>query len=295
MRSDCEDRATLGGGRWCIVVTMLVLLAALPAASNRDQPAEGPGESPQDDKITITVVYDNNPGDGDLEAAWGFACVIEGLPRTVLFDTGGDGRILLANMRKLDVAPGGIDAVVLSHIHGDHVGGLDAFLRQNGDVTVFLPAAFPQSFKGAVRKAAAEVVECEKAAPVCAGASTTAVLGDGIKEQGLYVRTREGTVVITGCAHPGVVRMAAAAEDDSQSPIHAVLGGFHMSGASRAEIERVIEGFRRLGVKRAGPCHCSGDRTRKMMREAYGDDYIDLNVGASVSFPKPKPQEPTAE
>ena len=95
--------------------------------------------------IVTTIVYDNNPGRGDLTPAWGFACVVGGLGKTILFDTGGDGRILLANLRKLGLDPNQIDAVVISHIHGDHTGGLASFLRLRRGVPVYTPTGFPAS------------------------------------------------------------------------------------------------------------------------------------------------------
>jgi len=49
----------------------------------------------------ITVICDNNPYKEGLETGRGFSCVIGGLEKTILFDTGGDGQRLLANMKKL--------------------------------------------------------------------------------------------------------------------------------------------------------------------------------------------------
>ena len=78
--------------------------------------------------LSITVVSDNNPYKAGLKTSWGFACVIRGAEKTILFDTGGSSVILLGNMKLLGINPKDIDVVVLSHIHGDHVGGLDGFL-----------------------------------------------------------------------------------------------------------------------------------------------------------------------
>ncbi len=50
--------------------------------------------------ITITVIYDNNPYEKRLETAWGFSCLITGVEKTILFDIGGDGSLLLDNMTK---------------------------------------------------------------------------------------------------------------------------------------------------------------------------------------------------
>ena len=75
------------------------------------------------EKIVLTVVYENNPYKAGLKTNWGFACVIEGMEHTILFDTGGDSPTLLANMDKMGIDPKSIDLLVLSHEHNDHVGG----------------------------------------------------------------------------------------------------------------------------------------------------------------------------
>jgi len=84
--------------------------------------------------LSITVSYDNNPYNKRLTTAWGFSCVIKGTEKIILFDTGGDGSILVTNLEELDINPREIDLVVLSHIHGDHVGGLPSFLEKNPEV-----------------------------------------------------------------------------------------------------------------------------------------------------------------
>ena len=92
-------------------------------------------------RTTITILYDYNPGDSDkrLETAWGFSCLVEGPEKTILFDTGGDSATLLRNMRTLGIDPRDMDVIVISHVHGDHVGGLAGFLEENHAVTVYLP------------------------------------------------------------------------------------------------------------------------------------------------------------
>jgi 7,8-dihydropterin-6-yl-methyl-4-(beta-D-ribofuranosyl)aminobenzene 5'-phosphate synthase len=56
-------------------------------------------------KLRITVVYDNNPYKEGLTTSWGFACVIKGAEKTILFDTGGDSAVLLKNMKQLGIDP----------------------------------------------------------------------------------------------------------------------------------------------------------------------------------------------
>ena len=59
--------------------------------------------------LRIIVVYDNNPYKAGLTTSWGFACVIEGPEKTILFDTGGSSAVLLGNMQQLGIDPKEID------------------------------------------------------------------------------------------------------------------------------------------------------------------------------------------
>jgi 7,8-dihydropterin-6-yl-methyl-4-(beta-D-ribofuranosyl)aminobenzene 5'-phosphate synthase len=237
-------------------------------------------------ELKLTIVYDNNEYDPRLETKWGFSCLVEGFEKTILFDTGGDSGTLLSNMKKLKIDPNEIDAIVLSHIHGDHVGGLSGFLEENSDVIVHVPASFPSSFKDTVRSFGAEVVEVSEAEELFTSVYTTGEIGNGIKEQSLIVASSQGLVVITGCAHPGVVNIVRKATDMlAGKPVYLVIGGFHMSGASTHQIQSVIEGFRQSGVRKVAPCHCSGDETRKLFREEYGEAYIDSGAGKIITLP----------
>ena len=232
----------------------------------------------------ISIVYDNYPFDDRLEPAWGFSCIIEGLEQTILFDTGGNGDLLLHNMKKLQFRPEQIDVVVLSHIHADHTGGLETFLLANSKVQVYLPEAFPSGFSQAVKRLGAAVVETDGPCKVCHHAWTSGVLGTSIREQGLYVKADNGLVVITGCAHPGIVDITDAARRHAEAPPYAVLGGFHMAGASAGEIRHVITRLSEMGVQKVGPCHCSGDETRRLMKQAFPDGYMPAGVGARLAF-----------
>ncbi|MCD6415112.1 MAG: MBL fold metallo-hydrolase [Planctomycetes bacterium] len=242
-------------------------------------------------EIEMVVVYDNYPGKKTLQTAHGFACVVRAGERAVLFDTGGSGQILLENMEKLGLDPAGLEALVLSHSHWDHVGGLNAVLEQNAELTVYMPAVFPRSLIKDVRQRARSVIQTDRPHEVLPGVRTTDVLDQGIAEQAIYVETAQGIVVLTGCAHPGVVQLARSAKAASGREVHAVLGGFHMAGASVREIDLVIDGLRRLGAQRVGPCHCSGEKTRQVMREAFGPAYIEIGVGAPLSFAQAQSQE----
>ena len=232
--------------------------------------------------MAITIIYDNNHYDSRLKSAWGFSCAIKFKQKTVLFDTGGDGALLLHNMEKLGIDPRQIEVVVLSHIHGDHVGGLSHFLECNSKVTVYMPTSFPKRLKNEVSIVAANIEEVYEARELFNDVFTTGELDSPIIEQALIVNTSKGLVVVMGCAHPGIVKIAKKAKEINTKGIYLMVGGFHMVGVSSYQIEDAVDNLQQLGVKKVAPCHCSGEVARKLFKEYFGDNYIDCGVGKEL-------------
>lgn len=233
---------------------------------------------------TITVVYDNYPYKKELTTAWGFSCLVRGWDKTILFDTGGDGRLLLANMGELGIDPQEIEMVMLSHIHGDHVGGLGSLLHRHHKVTVVIPPSFPADFKERISRSGALVQETEGFVELCRDVYSTGEMGTWIKEQSLVLRTAQGLIVITGCAHPGVVKIVEATKAHFKEAILLVMGGFHLSGEGRKEIQGIVARLRALGVRNVGPCHCSGEIARKLFQKAYGRACVPVGVGMEITL-----------
>jgi 7,8-dihydropterin-6-yl-methyl-4-(beta-D-ribofuranosyl)aminobenzene 5'-phosphate synthase len=234
--------------------------------------------------LTITVVHDNYPCVDSLKAAWGFAAVVTGPQRTILFDTGSDGMLLLENMTKLHIEPSCIDTIVLSHIHADHSGGLTGFLKENGRVGVYLPGSFPARVKEVVRGYGATVVEVAGPQEICPNVYTTGVMGRRVKEQALIVRTQRGLVLLTGCAHPGIVRIVERVRSLHAENLLLVMGGFHMEWATAGKVEKIITAFRHVGIRYVAPTHCSGERARRTFQQRYGQHCIEAGVGKTISL-----------
>ena len=108
-------------------------------------PTTGPAatDEPAGPPVIVTVVYDNVPYDARLNTAWGFSALVEYGDRRILFDTGGDSSKLRGNLAVLQIDPATIQKIVLSHIHDDHVGGLDGLLATGITPTVYVPPSFP--------------------------------------------------------------------------------------------------------------------------------------------------------
>ncbi|MDY6988475.1 MAG: MBL fold metallo-hydrolase [Thermodesulfobacteriota bacterium] len=234
--------------------------------------------------VRLTSVFNNVPfGDG-LKTGWGYACLIEGMEKTVLFDTGADGHRLLFNMQRLGKKPEDVDIIVLSHIHHDHVGGLEALLALNPHVSVYVPASFPSSVKGSIRAHKAALVVVTGPMRIAPAVFTTGEMGRSIKEQALVLETAKGLVVVTGCAHPGVANVARLAKELHKEPLYCVMGGFHLSDAGDKTIRRIIEEMKSLGVRTVAPSHCTGEGARALFRAAWDADFFDGGLGAVVEM-----------
>ena len=238
-------------------------------------------EAPAQARITIVydnTVYDQPNSPGGLAAEWGFAAWIEYGDQTILFDTGPSGPDLLNNLGKLGLYPRDIDIVVLSHIHGDHTGGLSALLGTGVQPVVYAPAAFPQSARSSIR-ARTELVDVLRPAEILPGLHTTGQLAGDPVEQALVVETSEGMVVITGCAHPGILRIVREAQKQVQGEVALVVGGFHLQGTSPEEVDRIVATLREIGVKQVSPTHCTGQEAIARFAAEYGHDYLEGGVG----------------
>jgi 7,8-dihydropterin-6-yl-methyl-4-(beta-D-ribofuranosyl)aminobenzene 5'-phosphate synthase len=230
----------------------------------------------------LTILYDNNPYDYRLKSSWGFSCLIELAGKTVLFDTGGDGEILLYNMRVLNKDPKTIDMIVLSHIHGDHTGGLWSLLREKPTLEVYIPESFPQEFEQRVKKYGAQVVRVHAPLEIDRGIYSTGEVDHGIKEQSLIIKTPKGIIRITGCAHPGIIEIIKKAKTIAREDVYMVIGGWHLSSAGEREMKGIIEAFLRMGIQKVAPCHCTGDRAMAMFKSEYGENFIKAGVGTII-------------
>jgi len=245
---------------------------------------EADNMAPFKESAEITVVFDNNTVDKKFESGYGFACVVEKNGRKMLFDTGCCGKTLLSNLKAAGIKPKEIDAVVLSHSHWDHTGGLFDFLKVNNNVIVYVLPSFSKKFKQEIKNNGAMIKECAGYKEILEGMFTTGELGNKIKEQSLIIDTNDGAILITGCAHPGIVNIIKKAKAFSKKDISVILGGFHLMDKSVAETGKMIASLKALGIKEIIPMHCTGKKQSDMIRKIFCAPYNKLGAGLKVKI-----------
>ena len=267
------------------------------------------------------VLRDNVAARDGLAAGHGFAMLVRAGDASVLFDTG-DSAQTWVNAEALGIDLLDTRRVALSHGHYDHTGGLPALLRHVGAVEVTAhPAVFERRLAGREGgrpreiglPAAREQLETEGArfrlsvesVGLAPGLLTTGevprmselaprsphllVERDGrVREDdfrddlSLIVRLDGGDLLLTGCAHRGLVDIVARAEElTGRCPV-AIAGGTHLAAESEERIARVGEELYERGVRQVVPMHCSEERGASLLGKHFAGETLGAGTGSRI-------------
>lgn len=261
-----------------ILILILYLLTVVSAPVAAGHPEH---------EMTITILYDNYVHTQGTTADWGFSCLIEGLDKTILFDTGTNPNILKHNAGMLGVNFETVDMIVLSHHHGDHTGGLNLVLTVTPNITVCFPESFPASFAASVTARGAGAIPVTDPLQLCPHAWSSGEISGPVNEQALLIETGEGLLLITGCSHSGIVDMVERAGRVQGEPVRTVLGGFHLMQHSPEQVRGIAAALKKLGVVRCGATHCTGDRAIDIFKQEFGEHYSPMGVGRRIAVRLP--------
>jgi 7,8-dihydropterin-6-yl-methyl-4-(beta-D-ribofuranosyl)aminobenzene 5'-phosphate synthase len=267
----------------------------------------------------VTVLYDAFGSPSKLVKDWGYAALVEYGGKRILFDTGNDAGILEHNVAQLGIDLKRLDAVVISHRHGDHTSGLTYLLKVNPGVVVYVPqevsffkARFPPGFLQRDSSLPDDLHYYEDKEPQrwVSGtpweqahfqivAQTTEIFPgfflistqshkpgtQEMNELSLVMRTPKGLVVVVGCSHPGVENiLEQAVKIDPQ--LYLVTGGFHLVLAPREEVERVARILHDdLKVERVAPSHCTSELGFAVFLATFKERFDHAGLGAVIPLP----------
>ncbi|HYM77116.1 MAG TPA: MBL fold metallo-hydrolase [Candidatus Dormibacteraeota bacterium] len=270
-------------------------------------------------KAQITILYDAFGKDSAMQKDWGYAALVEYGGKRILFDTGNNPEVLAQNAKAKSIDLSSLDFVVMSHRHGDHMGGLAYLLKVNPKVKIYAPkegfgvygADLPSSF---YRKdsslpseqryyggAPPDVMRFGSAWP---GANfqlvdkTVEVAPDiylissvsdkpgtlELHELSLAIKAPDGMVLVVGCSHPGIDKIVEAAST-IDARIHLIAGGFHLVVASDADIQKIVTALHdTLKVQYVAPGHCTGEPAFTALKKAFGDRYLFAGLGTTFAL-----------
>jgi 7,8-dihydropterin-6-yl-methyl-4-(beta-D-ribofuranosyl)aminobenzene 5'-phosphate synthase len=235
--------------------------------------------------LRLTIIYDNVPHRDNLRNDWGFSCLIEGLDRTILFDAGRYDDIFISNLDKLGIDPMKIDALFLSHDHPDHIGGTLKLLEIKNELQVSLVQSFPSGFKKAVTRTGAALASVDQPRKISRHCLSTGEMSSVVKnEHALVILTGAGSIVITGCAHPGVVDIVERAKAITGRDVLLLAGGCHLLMDDAGSIRKKVSRIEELGVRYVAPSHCTGIAAIEIFAEVYGEHFIDSGVGRVIAI-----------
>ncbi len=237
--------------------------------------------------MQLRVIFDKYASDKNLQTGWGVSFLIND---KILFDTGEDGKLLINNMESLKVKFDKLEAVVISHDHWDHTGGLWEILKRRENIDIYTCPNFSSDFKERVKIFNGKLIENTGLTKIAKDVYVTGEIagkytGGYIPEQALAVRTNKGISIITGCAHPGILVMVKNIKNIfPKENFYLVCGGFHLMDKERQTIEPIAKEFKRLEIKKVGATHCTGDEAEKIFKDEYKQDFVTVKVGQTIEI-----------
>lgn len=281
--------------------------------------AKGTAAASSPSAAQLTVLFDAFGRDPALQKDWGYAALLQTGGRRILFDTGNDAEVLAKNAAAMKVDLSRLDFVVMSHRHGDHMGGMSYLLEVNPKVKIYapkegfgvygfdLPSAFyrkdetlaaheryyggspPAVLRFGKAWPTADITLIDKTTEIAPGVHAVALVSDKpgtleLRELSLAVATPEGLVILVGCSHPGIDKIVQTATAIDPR-VYLVAGGFHLVVAKDPDIESVVSNLRdTMKVQYVAPGHCTGEPTFTALKKAFGERYVYAGVGTMLAL-----------
>lgn len=273
--------------------------------------------------MLIKTLVENTSISKDFGNEHGLSLYIETKKHRILFDVGAS-ELFLQNAKELDVNIADVDFLVISHGHYDHGGGLKLFLQENSKAKVYLrEQAFEKHYAlrstgnpeliglDADLKHNSQMVFTSDDYSIDKGVllfsnitqkeprpkSNSGLLTEHngqttddtfAHEQNLMVEEGGKTLLVTGCAHNGIINILEHFHMLKGRMPDYVIGGFHLSSRSGGNedsdaIDRI--GKHLMGTKaKYYTCHCTGIEAYERLKSAMGDSIDYLSAGSVITI-----------
>ena len=284
----------------------LVLVTGTPLAV---QAAESPNR--------ITVLVDAFSDRPDLKKDWGYSALVEYAGRRILFDTGNDSELFRFNVETSGVDLSKLDAVVISHRHGDHTDGLRYLLSINPDVAIYVPddeyfggitplrffeksvPALPLNmryFDGTIPDPLphgspwkhAKLQRVTGTYEIFPGIRVVRNISAGpnfteTPELSLVIDSPTGQVLLVGCSHPGIEQILQSVS--GADSVRLVMGGLHWLTLPDTEVKRLVDQLvNKWGVQSIAPGHCTGELGFSVLSQVFGNRYHYAGLGTIIEL-----------
>lgn len=258
----------------------IAVLALLAAFSLRPAAAE------QADNY-FQVIYDVTPkAASGYKPDFGYAVFIRYGGKQILFDTGTDPKIFAANAEAAGIDLAALDAVIVSHNHHDHVGGMGVIRAARPDLKIFAPPH--QKFDGGPLQRLNRSIEIAPNLFVIATQNDKASFG--VKDElSVLIKTDEGPYLITGCSHTGLPVIIDEATEVAGRELFFYTGGSGLKFRKAGDAKQEAEAVKSRKVAHASPGHCSVDHDAlQTYQETFESDYIGSKLGERIPLSPPK-------
>lgn len=265
--------------------------------------------------IKIACLIENLVYRGGLLGEHGLSFHLDTGTHRVLFDTGQTGNFV-QNAPKLGIDLSLVDAVVLSHGHYDHTGGLAKFVEVNSKAKIYCKeeALLPKfngtksigfehadlNIKSRIRllKGKKEIVPgiyAISSIPVINNDDThwkhfnTEKDGKRIPdcfndEVFLAIMSNNKLSVLSSCSHRGISNIMKAAKHHFDSPIHLIAGGFHLKDSKPDTINPIVKTFKTMKFEKLGVCHCTGLEHYDLLKTEFPAETFYFHTGIMVEI-----------
>ncbi len=271
-------------------------------------------------RLEIIILVENSVYKNALLAEHGLSFWFKYGDKEYLYDTGRRGLVLKHNAGKLGLNLSNLSGVFLSHGHFDHTGGLKELLKLYPVIPVYAHSAVfrpklarieeNELEKNGIKVKRNEIknyIELKDSGNRIEGIGSVVEInctndfeeinkkfivreGEGYlqddfpEEQTLFIETGRGLVVISGCAHTGIVNsIKKIREVAGNKKIHTLIGGMHLGDASKTRIKKTVEYLQTLELENLIPLHCTGYPAIREMEKAFGKRLKHAHVGDRIT------------